>query len=157
MRTQGIWLRRLNIILPLLSMGLVLFYRFCGSTCSYLKGGLFGIDLTYLGLFFAGLLVVAAIANRRLLYLLLLSAGIGSEVYLIGFQVKNGVYCPYCLIFAGVLFLLFVINFRVSRGLVITILAACGFLFFVLFFQGSVTPAYGGQMPVGWSGTARTK
>jgi protein-disulfide isomerase len=71
---------------------------------------------------------------------LLLSAAVGTEVYLVAFQVRQGVYCPYCLLFGGVLLSLFVLNFRVSRKILVAVSIVLGFLFFTLFFQGATRP-----------------
>lgn len=129
-----------NLILPLVGMGIIFYYSVCGNSCAYLKGAIFGLDLTYLGIGFAGLLFVLTLLRWDALRLFVLSAGIGTEIYLIGFQVKSGVYCPYCLLFAVVLIALFVLNFRVSKKVLITIAVILGLLFFTLFFEGTTRP-----------------
>ncbi|MGD0233863.1 MAG: thioredoxin domain-containing protein [Syntrophorhabdales bacterium] len=129
-----------NLILPLVGIGIIFYYSVCGQSCAYLKGGIFGINLTYLGLVFAGLLFIAALLKWETIHLLLISAAVGTEAYLVAFQVRQGVYCPYCLLFGGVLLALFVLNFRVSRKVLVTVSIVLGFLFFWLFFQGATRP-----------------
>ncbi len=129
-----------NLLLPLVGIAIILYYTVCGQSCAYLKGGLLGINLTYLGLAFAGLLFVLTLLRQEALRLFLLSAGVGTEIYLVSFQVKQGVYCPYCLLFGLVLLILFVLNFRMSRKFLIAIAVVLGFLVFWLFFEGSTTP-----------------
>ena len=136
-----------NLILPLVGIGIVLYYNVCGQSCAYLKGGIFllgkgypGINLTYLGLAFAGILFVVALLKWGTIHLLLLSAAVGTEAYLVAFQVRQGVYCPYCLLFGGVLLALFVLNFHMSRKILVVIAVVIGFLLFALFFEGATRP-----------------
>lgn len=138
--------RIVNIVLPLVGLGVIVFYNFCGSSCSYIKGDFFGIDLKYLGVAYAVLLLVLTLLRKDLLHVAALSLGVGTEVNLVAFQVRNGVYCPYCLIFAGIIVLLFVINFRRSRALLAGCAVALGFLFFLLFFKGAAVPVYAEEM-----------
>ena len=148
-----------NLILPLIGIGLIVYYSLCGESCAYLKGGVFGIDLTYAGLVFAGLLFVLTLLKWEGIRLFLLSAAIGTEIYLVAFQVYQGVFCPYCLMFGVVLVALFVLNFRVSRKLLITISVLLGFLFFLLFFEGSARPVLADNllMPTFGNGKAKVR
>lgn len=136
---------KLNILLALAGIALVFVYTYCGDSCSYLKGSLFGVDLKIMGVLFMGALVVLGLLGRRDYRLLLLSAGAGAEVYLIGFQVANDVFCPYCLTFGAVLLLLFAINLDWSKCKLVGIFAVLGLLMFVVFFDGSVTPAFAAE------------
>jgi hypothetical protein len=129
-----------NLVLPLVGIGLVIYYSLCGQSCAYLKGGILGIDLKYLGVVFATLLLIAGFFKWDTIHLLLLSAAVGTEVYLVAFQVRQGVYCPYCLLFGGVLLTLFMLNFRMSRRILVCISIVLGFLLFALFFQGATRP-----------------
>jgi thiol:disulfide interchange protein DsbA len=138
--------RVINIVLPLVGLGIIIFYSFCGSSCSYVKGVFFGIDLTYLGLAYAVLLLVLTLLKQDRLHIAALSLGLGVEVNLVAFQVKNSIFCPYCLIFAGIVVLLFVLNFRRSRVLLSGIAVVLGFLFFLLFFKGAAIPVYAEEM-----------
>lgn len=132
-----------NIILLLAGVGVVIFYTLCGDTCSYLRGGIFGIDLQYLGIAYVVILIVFNILKKDLLILMLLSAGIGVEFFLIGYQVAHTTYCPYCLIFAALIFIQFVLNMDRSKKLFIVMFIVLGFLSFLVFFQGSPFPVYG--------------
>jgi uncharacterized membrane protein len=133
---------KLNILLATAGIALVFVYAYCGDICSYLKGSIFGIDLKYMGVLFMGLIIVLSLLSLRDYRLLLLSAGVGAEVFLIGFQVQNDVFCPYCLSFGAVLLLLFAMNLDWSKRKLIAVFAVLGLLFFSIFFDGSVTPAF---------------
>ena len=108
------WIRRkrviLNIVLALVSIGIIIFDRFCSGTCSYLRGDLFGLDLQYFGLAFMALIVFLSFLKKDFFLISSLSAGLGVEIYLVGFQVWFNTYCPYCLAFGGVLMILFFMN-----------------------------------------------
>ena len=136
---------KLNILLALAGIALVFVYAYCGDSCSYLKGSIFGIDLKYMGVLFMGTLVALSLFGLRDYRLLLLSAGVGAEVFLIGFQVQKDVFCPYCLSFGAVLLLLFAINLDWSKRKLVGLFAVLGLLLFVVFFDGSVTPAYAAE------------
>lgn len=136
---------KLNILLALAGIALVFVYAYCGDSCSYLKGSIFGIDLKYMGVLFMGTLVALSLFGLRDYRLLLLSAGVGAEVFLIGFQVQNDVFCPYCLSFGAVLLLLFAINLEWSKRKPVGVFAVLGLLLFVVFFDGSVTPAFAAE------------
>ena len=135
-----------NIALPLAGLGVVVFYNFCGSTCTFLKGGFFGIDLKYLGLVYPVLLVLLVLLKQDLPHLALLSLGVGMEINLVAFQVRNETYCPYCLIFAAILVFLFLFNSRRSRLPLMGIGVALGFLLCLLFFKGAVSPVYADEV-----------
>jgi thiol:disulfide interchange protein DsbA len=148
-----------NITLPLAGLGVIVFYNFCGTSCTFVKGELLGIDLKYLGLAYAALLFVLPLMKRDTAQSLVLSLGIGTEVDLVAYQVRNGTYCPYCLIFAAILVVLFVFNFRRSRLPLIGAGVALGFLFFLLFFKGAATPVYADEvlMPIFGEGKVQVR
>jgi hypothetical protein len=75
---------------------------------------------------------------------MLLSAGMGVEFFLIGYQVVHNTYCSYCLVFAAIIFIQFLLNMDWSKKLLSVIFMAMGFLGFLIFFQGSAFPVYGG-------------
>lgn len=133
-----------NIILLLAGVGVVIFYTLCGDTCTYLQGGIFGIDLQYLGIAYVVILIVFNILKKNLIILVLLSAGMGVEFFLIGYQVAHNTYCPYCLVFAAIIFIQFLLNMDWSKKLFSIIFIVLGFLSFFIFFQGSAFPVYGG-------------
>ena len=78
--------RWLNVLLPLIGIGIVVFYTVCGGSCSYLKGDILGVNLTYVGIVSAVVLAVLALLRRDLLFLTALSVGVGTEFFLIGFH-----------------------------------------------------------------------
>ena len=140
------WLRAkrytINIILLLLGVAVVLFYALCGDSCTYLQGGLFGIDLLYLGIAYVVILIMFNILKRDLFILMLLSAGIGVEFFLVGYQIVNNTYCPYCLVFAAIIVEQFLFNVDMSKKLLILVCIALGFFSFFIFFEGSAFPVY---------------
>jgi hypothetical protein len=83
--------------------------------------------------------------RKPVLCLLLLAFGVGGEIFLIGYQVHSGVYCSYCLAFGATVLLAFAVNFDQNRKIIATLAVAAGLLFFLLFFSGSVTPAYAAE------------
>lgn len=135
----------INIILLLVGVGVVVFYTLCGDACTYLQGGMFGIDLQYLGIAYVVVLIVSNILKRDLIILMLLSAGIGAEFFLVGYQIVHSTYCPYCLVFAAIIVMQFLFNMNVSKKLLILVFIALGFLSFFIFFKGSAFPVYGGM------------
>ena len=135
-----------NIALPLAGLAVVVFYNFCGSTCTFLKGGFFGIDLKYLGLAYPVLLLLLVLLKQDLPHLALLSLGVGMEINLVAFQVKNETYCPYCLIFAAILVFLFLFNSRRSKLPLMGIGVLLGFLLCLIFFKGAATPVYADEV-----------
>ncbi|HOW55321.1 MAG TPA: hypothetical protein PLR60_11785 [Syntrophorhabdaceae bacterium] len=132
----------INIFLACLAVGLEIYYSICGGSCSYLKGDIFGINLEYVGIAYMACLVLLSILKRDTLLIILISAGVGIEFYLIGFQVWHNTYCPYCLAFAAVVFILFFLNFKRDRKALCIISMALSLILFSIFFKGSLTPSY---------------
>jgi thiol-disulfide isomerase/thioredoxin len=132
----------INIILPVIGIVLAVLHNTCQDSCAYLKGSIFGMALDYIGLFYMGALIFVHLLRKELVFLSLLSAGIGSELYLLGFQFIKGVYCYYCLAFGAILILLFLFNFERSKKIIIAVSIMIGFILFSLLFEGSVTPVY---------------
>lgn len=149
--------RIINIVLPLIGLGLIIFYNFCGSACSFLKGDLLGVDLKYLGILYALALPALVILRKDELHLAALSLGIGMEFDLVAFQVRSGTYCPYCLAFAAILVFLFFFNWRRTRLSLMGIFAAIGFFLCLLFFKGAATPAYAGEVLLPSFGTGKVQ
>lgn len=138
--------RWINLIISLIGIGVVMFYNLCEESCAYLQGSIFGIEMKYFGLFYMGMLIAFNLLRRDLVLLSLLSFGVGAEMYLIGFQIVNGIYCDYCLGFGAVVVLLFLLNFTMSKKAVIGISIIVGFILFVVLFKGIVTPAYADEI-----------
>jgi uncharacterized membrane protein len=132
----------INIILSLVGIVIVLLYMICDESCAYLEGYIFGLPLHYAGIFYMGIVLITYLLKKRESFLLLLSAGLGAELRLFGFQIQNEVYCPYCLSFGAVILLLFLLNFEKSKKLFIGVSLVLGLILFTIFFNGSATPAY---------------
>jgi hypothetical protein len=139
----------LNIILPLTGIALMLIYEYCETSCLYLKGTLMGIDLKWVGIIYMIVLFASTFSLRGSLAQMtvhfrtvLISAAVGVEFFLIGWQIIKNTYCPFCLAFSACIFILFGINFKtMNRKLVIASIAAA-LVGFTLFFQGQTIPHY---------------
>lgn len=163
----------ITIILAAAGIGIMLYYKACETACSYLQGDIFGIDLSYIGIVYMLMIIVFA-AFRKMPYVrALLASGIGVEVYLIAFQFREDVFCPYCLAFASIIIVAFILNHekqptpergwlnRIVYGLgavklpptaksPLPLLAfvILGYIFMILTFSGSATPAYGAEKSI---------
>jgi protein-disulfide isomerase len=135
----------LTIVLSLIAMGIEFYYSICGGSCSYLRGDIFGIGLQYIGIAFMVVVIILSIMKKDLLLLVLLSAGVGVEIYLVGFQIWHNTYCVYCLIFGGVLVAQFLINLDWQKKKMAFVLMAAALLIFPFVFHGSVTPVYAAE------------
>jgi len=142
--------RALSVVLPLFGMGLMIFYQYCNTACSYVQGTFMGMDLKLVGILFMAALLAAALppairypAHVNSLCTAMLSAAVGGEVLLVRYQVLHDTYCPFCLAFGICVLMLFAVNFsRMNRYLALgSFLAGIGA--FALFFEGSVLPLYG--------------
>jgi len=140
--------RFLTALLALAGIGITLAYIYCYGSCSSLKGSVLGVDLKYLGIFYMAAILVLALMGKSLPCLILLAFGAGGESFLIGYQIRSRVYCPYCLAFAATIFLGLVVNFERARKTLVALVAAAGLIFFLLFFSGSATPVYAAEPPV---------
>jgi uncharacterized membrane protein len=132
----------INIALSAIAIGVIVFYSICGNSCSYLKGDILGIELQYIGIAFMAGLILLNVLKKDVLILICLSAGIGIEIYLLGFQVIHDKYCPYCLVFGAILLAQFILSFRWSNKWLALSSAILGFALFALLFQGSAFPSY---------------
>ncbi len=158
----------ITIVLSLTGIGFMAYYDYCGTTCSYLKGDIFGMDLKWIGIAYMSTIIFFAALNQSHFVRAMLAGGLGVEVHLYSFQVQNDVYCSFCLAFSVMLILSFIINYEVpsawhkNRGrmwlyflgevdfsmfriykLPLLLVSLLGYLFILLTFYGSVTPAYG--------------
>jgi len=139
-----------NIIVPVIGIGLMIFYEVCDTTCSALRGTFLGVDLKIVGiLFMVVLLAMIPLRKSRFyassehLQTMMLAGAMGGEMLLVRFQIVNDTYCPFCLAFALCVLALFVINFpRMNKYLALGAFCA-GIGAFALFFQGSILPLYG--------------
>lgn len=134
--------RGMTILLTLVGIAIMASYSFCSASCTYVRGFILGVDLEYLGMLYMGLILVFGVLRKDAPCLVLLSAGMGGEAFLIRYQVLNGVYCLYCLAFALVVIILFIIHYEKANLRAAILFAVAGFLLFLIFFSGSVAPAY---------------
>lgn len=141
---MNLWDRKrlLTVLLAGTNIGIMFFYSLCDTACLYLKGDILGIDLKYWGIFFMSLVVLLVFLNKKTTTLALLSLGIGAELFLVGYQVKMGVFCPFCLTFGALLVIMFALNFERKRIPLMAITALLGLVFFLLAFHGSTTPVF---------------
>ena len=162
----------ITILLAVAGIALMVFYEVCDTSCSYLQGDIWGIDLKWVGS--AYMLTVIGFAAFRLtpFVRVLLAAGLGVEVHLFSFQVQNDVYCPFCLAFAVMVLSAFIINYEAPAAwhesrrkmwlyflgevelpmfklnkLPLLVVSVLGYLVILFTFSGSVTPAYGQEGP----------
>lgn len=133
----------LNQALALIALGVIAFYTICDEVCIYLKGTVFGLELQYVGMAFMAVLMAVSALKKDLCIMVMLSVAIGVEVFLVGYQIRYGVYCPYCLIFGGSVLLLFLINIQRRRLKMMALITILSLLLFPLFFNCPTVPVYG--------------
>ena len=158
----------MTIALSFIGIVLMMYYDYCDSACSYLKGDIWGIDLKWVGIAYMAAIIVFAASKQTSFVRPLLAAGLGVEVHLYAFQVQNDVYCPFCLAFSIMLVTSFIINYEVPSAwrenrrrmwlyfigevdfpmfrihkLPLLLFSLLGYLTILLTFSGSVLPAYG--------------
>jgi len=140
---------RLIITILLSTIGVVieLLYVNCSTICRPFYGDIFGIELPYIGIIFMFFVALFALLKRDRYLLALLSAGIGVETYLISFQAWHKDYCAYCLAFAIIVALQFLINIKteeVVQGKKWLVLFSfiVGLILFFVCFEGHATYQY---------------
>ncbi len=162
----------ITIALALIGIVLMFFYSVCDTSCTYLKGDIFGIDLKYIGIGYMLAIIVLALFKQTALVRILLASGIGVEVYLVAFQFREDVFCPFCIAFGAIVILAFFLNYEKpqarggwrrriiyglgetelpligKKGIPLLLFVILGYLFVVMTFSGSVTPAYGAESPL---------
>lgn len=141
--------KSLNIVLPLVGIGLMLTHEYCDTSCSYLKGTFLGVDLRWMGILFMAALLVSVFACQDSavdpvahLRTILVSAVVGAEFFLIGFRVIRGTYCLFCLAFSACIFILFGINLSSMNRWIMAASVLAGLLGFTLFFEGQAGPRF---------------
>lgn len=161
-----------TVLLALIGIGIMIFYALCNTACSYLRGDIFGIDLKYIGVGYMGIIIILAFLKQADLTRMLVSAGIGVEIFLVSFQFRENIFCPYCLSFGIVVLLMYIINYERSsmrnkwyqkmvyffgdaripflknQHLPMLFMMLAGYIFVCLSFSGSATPAYAGEKTV---------
>lgn len=158
----------ITIILSLAGIGIMAYYDYCDTECSYLKGDMMGIDLKWIGMIFMAAIIIFAALNQCAFVRALLAAGLGVEIHLYVFQIQNEVYCPFCLAFSVMLILAFIINYELPdawrekrsrmwlyflgevdfpfiklQKLPLLLFSLLGYLTILFSFSGSVIPTYG--------------
>ena len=147
LRKTGTARHWVNVSFSFIGMVIPLLYGLCGGSCSYLTGSIFSADLKYVGILYMTLLLLFSLLRRSTIVLLLLSLGMGAEIQLAAFQIKNRLYCPLCIVFGILIVLLFLLNFDRSKKIFITVCLIIGLALCSLFFQGAITPLYAEEMP----------
>jgi len=132
----------ITIILAFCAIGLEIYYSICSGSCSYLQGSIFAIDLQYIGMIYMACVILLGVLKKGTLVFLFLCAGLGIELYLVGFQVWYNTYCPYCLGFGAIVFFLFLLNFEKDKKVPGFIVMGLALVVFPIFFKGSVVPTY---------------
>lgn len=156
--------RIMTVCLSIIGIAVIIFYLMCDTTCSYLHGDIFGIDLKYIGIGCMVLIIALSLLNQMKYVQMILAMGIGVELYLISFQFVEDVFCPYCIAFALTVILAFIITYEgpkmddgrqrnIMHGLgsiqlggitiPLLLLVILGYFLIVLTFSGSATPVYG--------------
>ncbi len=142
-------LKIINIVFPVIGIGLMIFYGVCDTSCSSLQGTFMRLDLKVIGILFMVCLLALTLpplsrwaASAGYLRTMLLSGALGGEILLVQFQIVNDTYCPYCLAFGSCILILFAANFiKMNRYLALGAFLA-GIAAFALFFEGSIVPLY---------------
>lgn len=132
----------INMILSLIAVAIIVFYSICGGSCLSLRGSILGIDLKYIGVVYMVILMSLNVLKRDLFLLILLSAGIGVETFLVGFQIRSSVFCPYCLTFGAIIVMLFLLNLDLTKKWFIVAAIVIGFIAVSLAFEGTAVPTY---------------
>ena len=162
----------LTVAAALAGIGIMMYYASCDTSCAYLRGELLGIDLKYVGVGYMGAIIVLALFRQADLLRMLVAAGVGVEVFLVNFQVRENVLCPFCLAFGTLVILMYLINyercrmtgawhqralyvfgdaaipFAKDRRLPLLAMMIAGYVFVFLTFSGSATPAYAARTAV---------
>lgn len=142
-------LKIVNLIFPIIGVGLMVFYEVCDTSCSSLRGTFWGVDLKYVGILFMAALLALNLppVSRHVtpvshLRTMMLSGALGGEILLVRFQMVHDTYCTFCLAFGLCILILFAANFlRMNKSLALGAFLA-GLGAFAIFFKGSVLPLY---------------
>jgi thiol-disulfide isomerase/thioredoxin len=159
-----------TIILALAGIGLMVFYTLCDTSCTYLRGDIFGVDLKYIGIGYMLAIIILSVVRQTALVRILLALGIGVEIYLVAYQFMEEIFCPFCLSFAAIVMIAFAFNYekpavlkntrlkQVVHGLgdveipfltgariPLLLFVFFGYLFVFFTFSGSITPTYAAE------------
>ncbi len=139
-----------NLILPFFAAGAVYANMICDTGCTYLYGALFGVDLHYLGFMLAAAILVFSLPLKNQGYRMiarharacLLYMAVGGGAVLLHFQWVHEIFCPFCLAYGALIFILFMFNLNRTIPLAAAISFAAGLAVFALFFEGSAMPVF---------------
>lgn len=139
----------IDIVLPVVGIGLMIYYGVCDTGCSSLQGTFLGLDLKWIGILYMAALLILALpplsgfgSLALFLRTLMLPGALGGEILLLRFQVVHDTYCRFCLAFGLCIIVLFVVHFpKMNKWLALGAFLA-GLAAFALFFEGTVLPLY---------------
>jgi thiol-disulfide isomerase/thioredoxin len=157
----------ITILLALIGIGIMAYYDYCDTACAYLQGDILGIDLKWIGIAYMAVIIIFTAFKQSAFVRALLAAGLGVEIFLFSFQLRNNVLCPYCMAFAVTVIAAFIVNYDASpswlqnprkmwlyflgevnfpmfkiKRLPLAVVALIGYFFVSLTFTGSALPAY---------------
>lgn len=154
-----------NLVIVLCGMVVLVYYLTCTDSCAYLQGDILGLDLKYVGFIFFATVGALTLLRQGPYLRAVLAGALGAELYLVGFQIREGVYCPYCLTIAALVVVAFILNYERPEqvhgmsflGMVrlswprnlgpvpLSLFVLAGLLFVWFTFSGGVLPAYGAE------------
>lgn len=133
----------ITIFLAIAAIVIEYLYVICGASCSRIKGEIFGIkQLEYIGIGYMVIIAILVFLKKDGYLVILLSAGVGSEIYLVGFQLWHHTYCLYCLVFAAIVSFQFILNYNKGGKMAILLSMVISFALFFIFFKGTSTLQY---------------
>lgn len=142
-------LKIINVVFPVLGLGLMIFYEVCDTSCSSLQGTFLGVDLKIIGIIYMAALLALALPPAfryptivHHLRTVMLGGGLGGEIILVRFQLVQDIFCSFCLAFGLCVVVLFAANFTKMNRYLALVAFLAGIAAFALFFKGSILPLY---------------
>ncbi len=81
-----------------------------------MRGDILGADLKWIGIAYMAAIIAFAFFRQSDFVRSLLAAGISVEVFLLYFQLRQNVFCPFCLAFAATVIITFIVNYEASKA-----------------------------------------
>lgn len=134
-------IRLINIGLAACGMAVVFAYIHCGDSCLYVAGTVAGVDLKHLGIIFMAAIVFLNLIRQDDLNFFLIAFAAGTELFLIGYQIKNSTYCSFCLLFAAIILVLFFLNIGRANKRLLLAAPLLGLIFIFVWFKGAPLPS----------------
>ena len=78
----------ITVVLSLAGIGIMAYYDYCDTTCSYLQGDIFGIDLKWVGIAYMAAIIVFAVLNQSPFVRTMLAGGLGWKFIFMPFRYK---------------------------------------------------------------------